>query len=235
MQIVSNNVNFTGRCPAIKQGQWAVHCVNAYLPHQSAFRYGQHMDYYTFLYKINHKVEPNRSVTFPQKFLNVIPKNFKLNDRIIGMSEEYLVHAKDSFQHAIAPIRQMLETHIGACHENACAAESILRANGIAQPVIATLSYGNNTTRHVVCLFNRDGSKVEQIVPHKTVVVDPLFGIVDFLNNAEKTYRNIFSKCIETKKDKLNIKSVAEHRMTSDDIIRFKEQFPKFIQTKRPD
>ena len=228
-----SNVNFTGRCPSIKQGQWAVHCIDAYIPHQSAFKYGRHFDSFCELYKVNRGINPKTPARYPQKVLNFIPKNFSLNDRIIGMSEEYLSHVNGTFERVMAPIKQMMETHLGACYENACAAETVLRANGVKNPVTACLSYDNNTTRHVVCLFNRDGSKVDRVVNNKTIVVDPLFGIVDFAGNAEKVYRRLFPNCIESNAEKLNLTSVAERVMTTADIENFKMRFPHFIQQKK--
>ena len=245
------SVNFTGRCPAIRQGQWASHVVNAYLPHQSVMRYQPLLD--STMERT--KIDTRYSGTFekyPKEVLAIINKQRLLNEATGNAREAHVsTPCSGSYYYAVSRIEQLLEEHLGNCHENAEAAETILRANGVKNPVTVALTI-NDSEKHVVCMFNRDGSKVKTIENNNTIIVDPWIGIVDFANNAIMKYRTIFEKYIikdrekdknleriiphkKTKNNEVSIDWMVSHPMKSEDIKFFKKRFPQFIQTKRPD
>lgn len=232
----ADNVNFTGRCPAIRMGQWASHVVNSYLPHESVTRYQPLINHIEIVKKYENPCEHNFQL-YPKKVLDIINKRRKLNDRIFEAREEYVSIPQDgSYYHAVAPINQLLVERIGNCHENARAAETILRANGVKNPAVAHLYIGNYNADHVVCVFNRDGSKVKNVENNNTVIVDPWVGVVDLAHNAFVKYKTLLDKYVaKGLEGNLTLKNITEHAMTTNDLKKFNERFPHFIQKKRPD
>lgn len=231
----TGSVNFTGRCPAIKTGQWASHCVNAFMPHESVTRYAPLVE----STRVRTKMNPSYSGTFqlyPDNVLAIINKLRIMNEKIYDARETFVTTPLDgTYNYAVSAIKQLFSTRLGNCHENAKAAEAILRANGVKNPATAPLYMGGHPLDHVVCVFNRDGSKVKTIENNKTIIVDPWAGVVDFANNAMTKYKGIFKKLVVKDNDgKLTIPRITEHPMTPNDIRRFSENFPMFIQKKSP-
>ena len=231
----TSSVNFTGRCPAIRKGQWASHVVNSFLPHESVTRYQPLINHIEVVKKYEHPCEHNFQL-YPKKVLDIINKRRILNDKIFEAREDFVsIPAYGSYRYATSAIEQLQATRLGNCHENAKAAESILRANGVNNPAVAHLYIGGHNVDHVVCVFNRDGSKVKTIENNNTIIVDPWVGIVDFANNAIAKYKTMLDKYVaKGQSGKATLQRITEHPMTQADIKQFKTRFPEFIQ-KRPD
>ena len=234
MQNQIQGVNFTGRCPAIRKGQWASHCINSFLPHESVTRYQPLINHIEVVKKYEHPFEHNFQL-YPKKVLDIINKRRILNDKIFEAREDFVsIPAYGSYRYATSAIEQLQATRLGNCHENAQAAEAILRANGVKNPATAHIYLGGHNIDHVVCVFNRDGSKVTTIKNNKTIIVDPWIGIVDFANNAIMKYKTLFDKYVAKGNDgKATIPRITEHPMTAADIKQFRSRFPEFIQQKK--
>lgn len=232
----TGSVNFTGRCPEIKQGQWVSHAVNAYLPHRSVTRYQPLVDSTLERTKLDSQYQSSFEL-YPKRVLAILDRRRKLHNEMFDAREYFVSTPEDgTYYHAVAPIEQLLETKLGNCHENARAAETILRANGVKYPAVCHLYIGGFNADHVVCAFNRDGSQVKAIKNNKTIIVDPWVGIVDFANNAIMKYKTMLDSYVaKGKTGKATLQRIEEHPMTQKDIMQFKERFPQLIQTKRPD
>ena len=229
----TSSVNFTGRCPAIRKGQWASHCVNANLPCVSNVKFAPLIDH---LCDRTYIKDPNSPKRYPDFVLKILGKRFGWQDRVNNAYENYLVLDNQSnYTKAILPIKQLAETHLANCHEMARATASILKMNGVENAVVVPLKFPNPSVNHTVCVFNRDGSKFENVINNKTIIVDAWSGIVDFYNNAINKYKTIFNDFFKIDDSKITVKHIEENPLSAEDIKLLKAQFSQFIQKKRPD
>ena len=103
----TSSVNFTGRCPAIRKGQWASHCVNANLPCVSNVKFAPLIDH---LCDRTYIKDPNSPKRYPDFVLKILGKRFGWQDRVNNAYENYLVLDNQSnYTKAILPVKQLAE------------------------------------------------------------------------------------------------------------------------------
>lgn len=79
--------------------------------------------------------------------------------------------------------------HAFNCHESGLLSALMLKLNGVQNVYTASILKGFAKIDHVVCFFNRDGSKYDgKIKNNQTIIVDPWTGICDFASNAFREY-----------------------------------------------
>jgi hypothetical protein len=181
-----NSPMFNSRCPEIKLGQDICHKVNCDFPHYS-------------LYKFRAMIDKgiSRRIVKPKAIMDIISKHNDINADNYTNPVSYFPSLFDSIK----------KYHYFNCHESALLAELILKINGIKNSYTACLRDGKAKGNHILCLFNRDGSKIAireengelipQIENNKTIIIDPWAGICDFANNALKEYHSFWDKCLK--------------------------------------
>ena len=233
MEISCNNYqNFTGRCRQIKKAQWVVHAINANLPHQSASRNDFMI---TEMYDKLQRMRKNSKAynNFQQVVERIMDGQDVLAERIQEARGYSYGYARlNSYNRATADIMQLRDFKLGNCHEDAIAAETILKANGIENPAIVILNGGVEQYDHVVCAFNKDNSKVYRIVNNKTIFVDPWLGIADFANVLLKKYKTCYSKFFSQRKQDFTVRLIEKTATSPEDIDLFRRTYPELVQKK---
>ena len=233
MEVLCNNrQNFTGRCSQIKKAQWVVHTINAKLPHQSASRNDFMItEMYERLQK--NANDSNAYNALKMKVDRIMDGQDILAKKIDDARRYSYGYARlNSYNRVTADIMQLRDYKLGNCHEDAIAAETILKANGIENPAIVILNGGAEQYDHVVCAFNRDNSKVYRIVNNKTIFVDPWLGIADFAYVLLKKYKTCFSKFFSQRKQGFTIRLIEKTPASPGDIDLFRRSYPELIQKK---
>lgn len=134
-------------------------------------------------------------------------------------------------------LRMLEECHLGNCSENAKLAELILRMNGIENACTALLKSGNTTIDHLVCVFNKDGSRFRKKITNSTIIIDPWAQKADFAKNMMIYYKNMMSKSlnyIQSSKNihpDINISLEKYERMafSQRQLEEFRKTYPQFL------
>ena len=153
-------------------------------------------------------------------------------DKLDEISGLYMAKAKDSTW----VLDQLKVEKVGNCYENAKAAEIILKMNGVKHAKSASLVRGKipRDTDHFVCVFNRDGSVFDGTVKNnQTIIVDPLFGKVDFANNMFKMYENTCQKSLKMPAEgKFGFDRVVDTKISDEGMETLKQKFKNLLYKK---
>ena len=243
------NINFTGRCPAIRDAQWVSHTVNTELPHISTTRL---MPLYKKLAYSEPELVPESTKIFSmKKLLDVLcliqdnaknslmtEKNLEMLKKVSGAIKtiKSVAYSRVKYQYDdpynVVNILNMLEkTKRGNCYEDAKFAELILLLNGIQNACTATLEARfAGKLNHILCVFNRDGTRYNGVINKNTIVIDPWAQKVDFGNNMLKFYRNMCQENFDMPADKkLDITPISKIKLSEDELEIIKEKYPKLI------
>ena len=221
MNSISNNINFTGRCPQVRDAQWVCHVVNTAYPHVSSTRFSAPM------YRLKQEnAELYNKFIDKNPFHVSGPFNFRelklvalfdwqkrLVDKLNRVRREWQYGCKSSYQLVNNVIGQLKFGKIGNCGEDALLSEAILKINGVKNSYTANLITDNSKIDHSVCVFNRDGSKFDGKVTKNTIIIDPWIGAADFAQNMFLKYKSLANKYFFNIDDKsklglTNIKSL---------------------------
>ena len=212
---VSNkNQTFTSRSPQIRDAQWVCQKVRS-LPHIST----THLK--PILEKLEEKnpkiyerfisqTSVNRYIPRTPEEKNVV-KFFSWHKNLVRkigqVRENWRILGRDDYRRFDNVLGQFKYEKLGNCGEDAFLASSILKINGIDNACIAKMrvetAYHDTTNGeriisewqdHVVCLFNRDGSRFDDKNLKKAIIIDPWIGDADFASNIFVKYKNIFNK-----------------------------------------
>ena len=240
----ANNTNlyFQGRCVQIRDSQWVIHTIKTKFPHTS-----------TSLFKpVCNKWLGDRPLLPKENLSKNLIKNF------IYEQEQYINKLKyiKNFQNKIDDIRSIYyddirkinifqiidllkNSKIGNCMENAKMAELILKMNGIKNSFCAILTSKNYTVDHMVCAFNKDGSKFDGKIKNSTIIIDPWAQKTDFASNMLKYYKNMmhnhlcyldFNGMITIDPEAtLELKYHNELKLTQNQLTKLKKQYPELI------
>ena len=131
---------------------------------------------------------------------------------------------------------------VGNCMEDANAAALILKMNGIKNVYTAILTSGNEKVDHMVCVFNKDGSKFSGKIKNSTIIIDPWARKADFAKNMMIYYKNemcnslnIQGSYFTTKgrnicsNDKMGLEKYASVYLSEKELNEFKNQYPEFV------
>ena len=219
--------SFQKRCPQIRDAQRVCHIINGSYAHVSDTRIRPAL--------YNLMVKDNVSDGFKSKYL----VRFK-------MFIEHMKEVRDTFQGSVKGLlpdksrpmkifQQLKLYHMGNCYENAIAAEAILKLNGVPNACCAVLKRGNTVIDHIVCVFNRDGSKFDgKIINNHTIIVDPWLGKTDFANKMFKFYDNDCQIRLNLKdrSGKFGLGDIRETNISDYDKTLMKEYMPELFYKK---
>lgn len=235
------SVNFTGRCPQIKDAQWVCHCVNSNFPHLSTTRLAP------FVEKLEDK--------FPTAYDKFISANPLVGQVIHATSDEErkvisifswmrrLVRTlnierndrtflKDTYSKIIIILGQFNHLKIANCGEDAKLSELIMRLNGHENVHTAGINVGDKHVDHIVCFFNRDGSKFDGTIKNNnTIIIDSWLNEVDFANNMLKRYKNAYKDFMFVPKDgKLSFRDIKSLDLTKEELAQLGSEFPQLLK-----
>ena len=247
------NVSFNGRCPQIKDAQWVCHTVNTGLPHISTTRFMPTFKKLVYsegelasknikifdmkklleaMFFIKDKITKERLIyNKSDKDLDMLKKisaSIKFIERICYNRLKY--EGNDPYN--ISRILNMLSNaKMGNCFEEAKVAELILLLNGIKNACTATLEARfAGKIEHILCVFNRDGSKFNGVINKNTIVIDPWAQKADFATNMLKFYRNMCKEDFDIPIDrKLDITPISKMELTEEEIEKIKEKYPQLL------
>ena len=237
-----SNISFTARCPQIKEAQWACHMVDSKLPRQS---FSKMRPLYSNLFDKNldflSKYMQKRGTAKEEKFLahankqqrravDTINAGNNLFKRVEGARRRYVLNSRDSL--ALSTLNQLEKTKLGNCAETARATAAVLKMNGRENVYTAQLANVCFPVDHEVCIFNRDGSKINGLVNlKKAIVVDPWAGVVDFADKALLTYKNACRRLLAIPEDaKLNLISPTKIEFKPNELEKAKTQFSYLLK-----
>lgn len=193
--------SFQARCPHIREAQNVCHIISANYPHVSdtrirpAFYNLMEKDYVSEKFKVKY-------ILWLRRFADKMQE-------VRDMFQQSLGGVMPAKPRPMKIFQQFKIYNMGNCHENALAAEAILKLNGTQNACCVNLKQGSTPIDHVVCVFNRDGSKFDGVVKNnQTIIVDPWLGKADFANNMFKFYEN---NC----KIRLNLKDRGHFTLTN--------------------
>ncbi len=128
-------------------------------------------------------------------------------------------------------IRQLTNRRLGNCQENAVAATTILKMNGVKNACVASLKHDDAYIDHVVSVFNKDGSLFDgNIINNKTIIIDSWLGIVDYANNYFAKYRPLLSEFMYIPKDgKLSLHRVNHLNIDESEVFLAREKFANLV------
>lgn len=134
-------------------------------------------------------------------------------------------------------LRVLEECHLGNCCEDAKVAELILRMNGIENVCTALLKSGKTNIDHLVCVFNKDGSRFRNKITNSTVIIDPWAQKADFAKNMMIYYKNMMSKSINYvypsrnihHETKLSLEKYERTALSQKELEAFRKTYPQFL------
>ena len=216
-----NSPSFNSRCPEIKLGQDICHKVNCEFPHYSLYKFRA----------MFHKGIPSKIIS-PTAYMNIINKHDGINADNYTNPVSYFPSLFNSVK----------EYHYFNCHESALLAELMLKINGFKNSYTACLRNGKAYGNHILCMFNRDGSKIAikeengelipQIENNKTIIIEPWAGICDFANNALKEYHSFWDECL--KPDVMADRANGKYNLTKVRSMDLPEGFAETVKTENP-
>lgn len=235
-----DNVNFTSRCPQIRDAQKVCHRIAANFPHFSSTRLVPMSDKfenkYSALYDefINSNPAAGR---FPnvvndeeRKILSVFAAVRRLISEINSCRLDR-VAINDDFSKIYSIISQLKFERIGNCAEDAQISELILRLNNKRNVYTGRLNVGDRQVDHSVCFFNKDGSEFSGKVGKNTILIDSWLGEVDFADNMLLKYKSIYKDYLFIPKDgKISFRNVKSLNLSETELETLANDFPELIQ-----
>lgn len=235
----SSSVNFTGSCPQIRTAYKVCHIINENFPHISSTKFSPMFEKVKFNFADSYSKFVNYNPMFPVKFSTPEEKKgFKL---LLCQSDliRNLNRARDWFacktdcEKVILNFAQLKFDKLGNCMENALAGEAIMRINGYNNVYTAGLKRGVQNIDHMVCLFNKDGSKFNGDWNKNTIILDAWSGICDFAGNMFKKYENMFKNYFYIPNSgKFGFRDVKSIKLSDDDLINLKQNYPELLFRK---
>ncbi len=236
----TNSVNFTSRCPEIRQAQWVCHNINVNFPHLSTTRIAPFVDKLEDKFPEVHDkfVSTNRLVgELPQITNNEEKKVFQIFSWMRKLTRTLNLRRKEmrpligDYAKMSDVLSQFKHTKLANCGENAKLSELIMRLNGHENVYTAGIKIGDQHVDHVVCFFNKDGSKFDGTIKNnKTIIIDSWLNEVDFANNMLIKYKNIYKDFMFIPKDgKLSFRNVKSLDLTKKELAQFANEFTKLV------
>lgn len=229
MNSISNNINFTGRCPQVRDAQWVCHVVNTAFPHVSTTRFSAPMYklkqenaqlYNNFVGK--NSFSKNRPYNYDElKLLTLFNWQNRLIGKINRARKIWQLGLKNNSKLVNNIIDQLKFHRLGNCGEDALLSEAILKINGVKNSYTANLVTDNSKIDHSVCVFNRDGSIFDGKVTKNTIIIDPWIGAADFAQNMFLKYKSLANKYFFNIKDnsKLGLTNIQSLDMSGGDAF----------------
>lgn len=229
MNSISNNINFSGRCPQIRDAQWVCHIVNTAYPHVSTTRFSAPMYrlkqenaelYNKFIDKNPFHV--SGPFNFRElKLIELFDWQKRIVDKLNRVRREWQYGCKSGSQLINNVIGQLKFGKIGNCGEDALLSEAILKINGVDNACTAALKIDNHNIDHSVCVFNKDGSKFDGKVTKNTIVIDPWFGTADFASNMFLKYKSFCKKYFFNMKDdsKIGFRDIKSLNISGEEFL----------------
>lgn len=232
-----DNINFTARCKQIKEAQNVCHKVVVNFPHLSS----------TKLAPLSDKFE-NRYPLLYDKFISANPAGGRF--AIGKTNEERMVFAvfksirrlicninscrldrigiEDDFSKIYAILSQLKYNKIGNCAEDAQISELILRLGGKKNVYTASLNIGDHKVDHLICFFNKDGSKFDGKIGKNTILVDSWLGDADFADNMLLKYKSIYKDFLFMPKNgKISFRNIKSLNLSDKELQSLKQDFPE--------
>ncbi|MBR1461302.1 hypothetical protein IJ596_06700 [bacterium] len=195
----------------------------------------------------NFKIKPliEKYLKLPQtkaeenKFYEKIVNLNMLLKRIDG--KRLLLYHGEGNENIYTILHIIKDYKLGNCFEEAKVMELIMRLNGIKNICTALPYSGANELDHLVCVFNRDGTKFDGKITNSTIIIDPWIQKADFAHNIFKYYKNVIaqnmcavdsltgSRIPFNPNDKITLKPHEELKLTYADIEALKIEFPNLI------
>lgn len=239
--MTTNSVNFTSRCPEIRQAQWVCHSINANFPHLSTTRIAPFIDKLEDKFPEVHDkfVSTNRLVgKLPQITNNKEKKIFQIFSwikrltRTLNLRREERCPLIGDYAKMSDVLSQFKYTKLANCGENAKLSALIMKLNGHKNVYTASIKVGNKHIDHVVCFFNKDGSKFDGTIKNnKTIMIDSWLNEADFANNMLIRYRNIYKDFMFIPKDgKLSFRDIKSLDLTQEELAQLASEFPQLVK-----
>ena len=225
--IQSYSPSFQKSCPQIREVQKACRIINGSYAHASDTRIRPAL--YNLMAKDN--VSDSFKIKYLVRFKMFVEQMKEVRDMFLGSVNGFLPDKPRPMK----IFQQLKLYHKGNCYENAIAAEAILKLNGVPNACCAVLKRGNKTIDHIVCVFNRDGSKFDgKIINNQTIIVDPWLGKADFANKMFKFYDNDCQIRLNLKdsREKFGLGDIREVSISDFDKALMKEYFPNLFYKK---
>ena len=241
MVVNNSSVNFTSRCPHIKDAQWVCHNVAANFPHISTTRLEPSIsrleDRYPDVYDEFLSIKPYSPVAFQDENSNKVMKIFCRMKQLIRELNSIRADRRAFDDTSFLFIRNILNRlkvyKLGNCYENAKLSELILRLNGKKNVYTAAINVGDRKIDHVVCFYNRDGSPFNGRISKDTIIVDSWLGEADFADNILVKYRNLYKDFLFVPaKGKLSFRNVTSLDLSENELIELAKDFPQLIKKK---
>ena len=206
-------INFSARCPQVRDADWVCRVISDTLPHfsttkqqiriinylkkhRSIIKYEETPKTLVDVYKIiiNTKLSP--------KYKDIERKLASICRTITELGTRRLVTEQVIGQKKLYDALFLTEVYgFGNCIENAAIAVLILKMNNIQNACCASLHKGLkgmsmrdwSNLDHCVCVFNRNGEPFNEYITKNTIIVDPWVGKAGFAKDMERFYRNEFS------------------------------------------
>ena len=233
----SNSVNFTGRCPQIKTAYKVCHIVNENFPHISSTKFSpmfekikwQNADSYGKFINYNPMFPLSCSNASERKFFELLLCQTDLI-RDMNRARERCSLAKTGLETALYNFSQLKFNRLGNCMEDARASETIMRMNGFDNVYTANLKRGSQYIDHMVCVFNKDGSKFDGNWNKNTIILDAWSGICDFAGNMFKKYENMFKDYFYiSDSGKFGFHNVKSLKLSDSDLNTLKQKYPELL------
>lgn len=268
----TNNINYTSRCPKLKDAEWVCHTVSQGLQHTSTSKFKpmfqkqltKYMngyfelvpedplsltEIYVLLSKMHLSEQERKSMGAGKKFLRkvlspLIPKRTEkdtkrlevIRDKIenFGRNRQQIYETFGMGNEAYSALAMLSNAKQGNCYEDAIISELVMKMNGVKNARTMLFKNSNDYSEHAVCVFNRDGSPVDEIINNQTIIIDPWAGKADFANNMIKRYQNQMTDLISLpeKKD-IGYKIMELAKIPEDDMEALKQKFPFFVHKSK--
>ncbi len=243
----NTNIQFSGRNPEIKKAQQILHKIKSEFPTSSS--------YTADLLAQKHKLRSEYPDTFTSMpdiitSLNLSEKvGAQLTTKNLAALRRLQKHFIDNdYKYCDSFVWAIRKFHVMNCKENAELAFLIAKINGYKNIHCINLAkeLPDGTfadLNHTVLLTNQklpknikklnkfyiqDLTMDSAFIPsRKSIVIDPLFGIVDYWENAIQDYKSIFPRISEVKQLWAGAKEAI--LKTPKDIMKFKYSHPEFI------
>lgn len=237
----TNSVNFTSRCPEIRQAQWVCHSINVNFPHLSTTRIAPFIDKLEDKFpKVHDKfISTNRLVgKYPQIANDEEKKIFQIFSwmkrltRTLNLRREERYPLIGDYAKMSDVLSQFKYTKLANCSENAKLSALMMKLNGHKNVYTASIKAGNKHIDHVVCFFNKDGSKFDGTIKNnKTIIIDSWLNEVDFANNMLIKYRNMYKDFMFIPKDgKLSFRDIKSLDLTQEELAQLASEFPQLVK-----